>query len=167
LTTSAALADAVTAELEIQLRDLPGDAPARKSLAGNSAVIIVETLEQAVNIANRKAPEHLELALEAGGERERLVKELRNYGSLFIGHGSAEILGDYAAGLNHTLPTSGAARFTGGLSVRHFLKTVTTLRTGEAGSDRSGWEASLAAAEQLALAEGLTFHARAARCRMD
>ena len=167
LTTSAALADAVAAELEIQLGDLPGDAPARKSLAGNSAIIIVESLEQAVNIANRKAPEHLELALEAGGERDRLVNDLRNYGSLFIGHGSAEILGDYAAGLNHTLPTSGAARFTGGLSVRHFLKTVTTLRTGEAGSDRSGWKASLAAAEQLALAEGLTFHARAARCRMD
>ncbi len=167
LIRSAALADAVAAELARQLGDIPEDAPARKSLSGNGAIILVDSWERAVQIANRKAPEHLELALESGGERDGLVNELRNYGSLFIGHGSAEILGDYAAGLNHTLPTSGAARFTGGLSVRHFLKTVTTLRTGEAGSDRSGWTASLDAAERLALAEGLTFHARAARCRMD
>jgi len=167
VTVSREIAESVVREISAQASGLEASAPAIQSLAKNSAVILVDSWKSALEIANRKAPEHLELALEAGGERERLVNDLRNYGSLFIGHGSAEILGDYAAGLNHTLPTSGAARFTGGLSVRHFLKTVTTLRTGEAGSDRSGWKASLAAAEQLALAEGLTFHARAARCRMD
>lgn len=166
LTPSTALADAVESELAVQLDGVAADAPSRKSLAGNSAIILVDSWIRAAALANRKAPEHLELALESGVERDRLEKDLRNYGSLFIGHGSAEILGDYAAGLNHTLPTSGAARFTGGLSVRHFLKTVTTLRTGKAETDCSGWRASLDAAERLALAEGLTFHARAARYRM-
>ena len=94
---------------------------------------------------------------------------MRNYGSLFVGHRSAEVLGDYAAGLNHTLPTSGSAAFTGGLSVRHFLKTTTTLRTAEGSepANLSGWKASVDAAEKIALAEGLTGHALAARCRKE
>jgi len=119
-----------------------------------------------LRIANRKAPEHLELALDSGKDRDFLEGAARNYGSLFIGHRSAEVLGDYAAGLNHTLPTSGSASFTGGLSVRHFLKTVTTLRTKDSG-DFSGWTASIKAAEELANAEGLTGHALAARCRLN
>lgn len=171
VTTSERLAKAVQEEVTALVDSLPSDAAARKSFADNSAIIIVESLQEAVEIANKKAPEHLELAMDAGAELESLIATVRNYGSLFIGHNSAEVLGDYTAGLNHTLPTSGSSAFTGGLSVRHFLKTVTTLRVaGDAASgtnDLSGWTASLKAAEQIALAEGLTGHALAARCRLS
>jgi histidinol dehydrogenase len=148
------------------VESLPPEAVARKSFASNGFIVLVDSLDDAPLIANRKAPEHLELALDAGEKRDALERSVRNYGSLFIGHRSAEVLGDYAAGLNHTLPTSGSALFTGGLSVRHFLKTVTTLRTAESpNADLSGWTASVDAAERLANAEGLTGHALAARCR--
>lgn len=161
VTTDRVLAEAVRAELDRLVAPLPPQAAARASLA-KSFAIIVPDLDAAVIIANRKAPEHLELALDPGPERDRLAAGVRNFGSLFIGHGAAEVLGDYAAGLNHTLPTIGTARFTGGLSVRHFLKTVTTLRTAEG----TGVDASLLAAERMAVAEGLEAHASAARCRI-
>lgn len=183
ITKSRGLAERVQAEVEKLVADLPEGAVARKSFANNSCIIIVKNEEEAALIANRKAPEHLELALDAGTLRDKLENSVSNYGSLFIGHRSAEVLGDYAAGLNHTLPTSGSALFTGGLSVRHFLKTVTTLRTKEvfpsdsaeckvhgksAGSETlSGWAASVRAAEIIAGAEGLTGHALAARCRKE
>jgi histidinol dehydrogenase len=170
VTTSRALAIAVQEEVGKLVVSLSPEAAARKSFAGNSCIIVADSLDQAGTIANRKAPEHLELALDAGSERDGLEATVRNYGSLFVGHRSAEVLGDYAAGLNHTLPTSGSAAFTGGLSVRHFLKTTTTLRTTEGSStaaDLSGWKASVFAAEKIALAEGLTGHALAARCRKE
>jgi len=171
ITVSRALADTVQAEVTALVESLPADAVARKSFANNGCIIIAKSLAEAADIANRKAPEHLELALDSGADRAALEKTVYNYGSLFIGHRSAEVLGDYAAGLNHTLPTSGSARFTGGLSVRHFLKTVTTLRTAEEADAPahalSGWAASVSAAEQIALAEGLTGHALAARCRKE
>lgn len=174
ITTSESLAIDVQAEVTRLVQELPPEAAARKSFTDNSVIIVVNSLKEAVEIANRKAPEHLELAMDPGPEREDLSNDVRNYGSLFIGHRSAEVLGDYTAGLNHTLPTSGSAMFTGGLSVRHFLKTVTTLRVQGEDSiesheqvDISGWTASLEAAEQIALAEGLTGHALAARCRLS
>ena len=104
-------------------------------------IILVDSLEQAVEIVNKKAPEHLELAMEDGKQRDKIEKLVHNYGSMFIGHASAEVFGDYAAGINHTLPTSGSARFTGGLSVRMFLKTVTTLRVkdGKTGTLKSAF----------------------------
>lgn len=179
ITMSRPLALAVQEEVGRLVDALPPEAAARKSFAGNSCIIVVKSLDVAASIANRKAPEHLELALDAGAERDGLEAAVRNYGSLFVGHRSAEVLGDYAAGLNHTLPTSGSAAFTGGLSVRHFLKTTTTLRTADGAvnhrlfappahePDLSGWRASVDAAEKIALAEGLTGHALAARCRKE
>ena len=101
--------------------------------------------------------------MEAGAVRDKIESLVHNYGSLFIGHGAAEVFGDYAAGLNHTLPTSGSARFTGGLSVRVFLKTVTTLRTD---ATKEGPVNSAKAAGILGDAEGLAGHARAARYRL-
>jgi len=166
VTDSIKLAEAVQVEVCKLVDSLSRDAIARKSFAGNSCIIVAESFDEAVLIADRKAPEHLELALDSGINRDFLESRVHNYGTLFIGHRSAEVLGDYAAGLNHTLPTSGSASFTGGLSVRHFLKTVTTLRAKESG-DLSGWTASLKAAEELANAEGLTGHALAARCRLN
>ena len=157
------LAQAVAKEIEKQLEVLPTREIAGQSIANYGRIIITKDLDQAAQIANRKAPEHLELALDEGADRDRLVQSVHNYGSLFIGHGAAEVFGDYAAGLNHTLPTSGSARFTGGLSVRVFLKTVTTLRT-VTGS--KGSEASAQAAGALGDAEGLAGHAKAARLRL-
>lgn len=162
-TNDAELATKVAAEIEKQLAVLPTRATAEASIKNCGRIIITDSLEQAAEFANKKAPEHLELAMEGGKERDRIQNIVHNYGSLFIGHGSAEVFGDYAAGLNHTLPTSGSARFTGGLSVRCFIKTVTTLRT-VAGT--SGVKKSAEAAGHLGDAEGLAAHAHAARIRL-
>ena len=163
-TDSSELAQAVAQEIERQLASLPTRATAQESIARCGRIILCDSLEQAAEVANRKAPEHLELAMADGAERDRIAALVHNYGSLFVGHGSAEVFGDYAAGLNHTLPTSGSARFTGGLSVRMFLKTVTTLRTAEGSS---GAVASARASGILGDAEGLAGHARAARIRIE
>jgi len=163
-TNSEKLAKEVAEEIEKQLETLPTRATAEQSIKNCGRIILCENLEQAAEAANRKAPEHLELAMSDGKEREKIASLVHNYGSLFIGHGSAEVFGDYAAGLNHTLPTSGSARFTGGLSVRVFLKTVTTLRTIEGSK---GAVASAEASGFLGDAEGLAGHARAARIRLQ
>lgn len=162
-TDSEEIAKAVQEEIEEQLKDLPTAETARKSVDVFGKIILVSSIEEACEIANKKAPEHLELAMDAGEKLEAAKKLVHNYGSLFIGHGSAEVFGDYAAGLNHTLPTSGSARFTGGLSVRAYIKTVTTLRTIEG---KDGVLASAKAAGVLGDAEGLAAHARAARIRI-
>ena len=163
-TPDAELAKKVAEEIERQLELLPTKEIARKSIEAFGRIIITDSVEQALELANKKAPEHLELAMEEGALRDKIQSQARNFGSLFIGHGSAEVFGDYAAGLNHTLPTSGSARFTGGLSVRVFLKTVTTLRT-IPGSE--GYKQSATAAGYLGDAEGLAAHAKAARLRLD
>ncbi len=163
-TDSIELAKAVQSQVEEQLSTLATKETASKSIENCGSIIICKNLEQAAQAANRKAPEHLELAMDEGEERTKIENLCHNYGSLFIGHGSAEVFGDYAAGLNHTLPTSGSARFTGGLSVRVFLKTVTTLRTIEGSK---GAIASAQAAGTLGDAEGLAGHAKAARLRLN
>lgn len=163
-TPDADFAKKVAEEIEVQLAELPTKETARASIDTYGRIIITESLEQAAEIANRKAPEHLELALSEGAERDKIAAMVRNYGSLFIGHYAAEVFGDYSAGLNHTLPTSGAAHYSGGLSVRMFLKTVTTLRAKE-GSE--GMKNSAVAAGALGDAEGLAAHAKAARIRLE
>jgi len=164
VTDSADFAAKVSEQIEEQLETLTTKTVARQSIDNYGKIIVVDSLEDSVEIANKKAPEHLELAMEAGNARDKIETAVHNYGSLFIGHYSAEVLGDYAAGLNHTLPTSGSARYTGGLSVRMFLKTVTTLRVKE---NASGAVRSAVAAGYLGDAEGLAGHARAARIRIE
>ena len=163
-TDSMELAEKVSKEIEKQLESLPTKATAEQSINTFGRIIVTENLEQAAELANKKAPEHLELALDSSLEREKIQSLVHNYGSLFIGHGAAEVFGDYAAGLNHTLPTSGSARFTGGLSVRSFIKTVTTLRTD---NTKSGARKSAESAGYLGDAEGLAAHAKAARLRLE
>ena len=164
VTDSVEFAEKVSNQIESQLETLTTKAIARQSIDNYGKIILVDDLKEAVEVANRKAPEHLELALDDNDTRKKLEKEVHNFGSLFIGHYSAEVFGDYAAGLNHTLPTSGTAKYTGGLSVRVFLKTVTTLRTKE---DAAGVVRSAVAAGFLGDAEGLAGHARAARIRIE
>jgi histidinol dehydrogenase len=151
--------DLVLAALERRLASLPTAATAEASLDSGGLIIIYETKEEAIRIANIIAPEHLEL--QAPGAEDWLPL-LKNYGSIFIGEGAAEVLGDYSAGINHTLPTSGSARFSGGLSVRHFLKTVTTLRC----TAGAGHTEAVKAAESIAKAEGLAGHAASAAARL-
>ncbi|MDR0511882.1 MAG: histidinol dehydrogenase [Treponema sp.] len=152
------MAERVEQALERRLATLATKETAQASLEAGGLIIVYASKEEAVDIANRIAPEHLELHV---AEPSEWTDSLRNYGSLFIGSSAAEVLGDYSAGINHTLPTSTTARFTGGLSVRHFLKTVTTLRC-EPGD---AYEQAVAAAETIALAEGLAGHAESAACR--
>jgi histidinol dehydrogenase len=166
LAPNRSMAEKIAAALEIQLAALPDESrsTAAASLDAGGLIIVYRTKEEAIRIANIIAPEHLELFTENPGpwvSAEMPGVYLKNYGSLFTGSLAAEVLGDYSAGINHTLPTSGSARFTGGLSVRHFLKTVTTLRC----SPGAGFEAARQAAEILGRAEGLTAHSRAAIAR--
>ena len=152
------LANQIAAALEQRLSKLPTEKTARASLNAGGLIVVYETKDEAVRIANTIAPEHLELQT---ADADTWIPTLKNYGSLFIGELSAEVLGDYSAGVNHTLPTSTSARFTGGLSVRHFLKTVTTLRC----ASGVGFENARNAAEILARAEGLEGHAQSAVVR--
>lgn len=158
VTTSLKLANEVKHELQRQLVGLATGDIAQKSLDRNGKIILVDTLAEAITIANKKAPEHLELQVQ---NAEQYVDQLRNYGSLFIGHYAAEALGDYSSGLNHTLPTNSSARYTGGLSVRDFLKFPTTLRLTETGLESIG-----STAVALGKLEGLMGHARSVKIRM-
>jgi histidinol dehydrogenase len=151
LVPSRAMADLVVQKLEARLTGLSTASIARASLDRGGLIIIYDSRETAIRIANIIAPEHLELQVP---DPASWIPGLTNYGSLFIGSLAVEALGDYTAGINHTLPTSGSARFTGGLSVRHFLKVLTTLR----GSPGQGWEEARRAAEHIARAEGLKAH---------
>lgn len=152
----AALIAQVNAELKTQLAALPPDSPARDSLRNGFAVVLAGDAE-AVALADALAPEHLELQ---GARAEALEGRFHSYGSLFVGEDAAEVFGDYGSGTNHILPTSGAARFTGGVSVATFLKILTWQRTLPEG------RAPLAAqAAALARAEGLAGHAASAKMR--
>ena len=166
LVPSRSMAEKVGAALEKQLTALPAESQlvARASLDSGGLIVIYNTREEAIRIANSIAPEHMELHVQDHSPWINNTDNelcLKNYGSLFIGSLAAEVLGDYSAGVNHTLPTSGGARYTGGLSVQHFLKTVTTLRC----VPGTGFEEARKAAEILGLAEGLTGHAQAAYLR--
>lgn len=161
-TTSKKLIEEVQDEIQKQIQSFPEPNIAIQSLKNNGLFILCESLDEAIEIANKKAPEHLEIALSDTKERKMLIEKAKNYGSLFIGHEAAEVFGDYCAGLNHTLPTSGSARFTGGLSVRHFIKTLTTLRCENQKNIQEIAENSAI----IGRSEGLIGHARAAEIRL-
>jgi histidinol dehydrogenase len=153
-------AGAIEAEVERQLETLPTKETARASLDAGGLLIVYDTREEAIAAANKIAPEHLELPVE---NPDAWIPALTNYGSLFIGSASAEALGDYSAGINHTLPTMGSSRFSGGLSVRHFLKIVTSLRC----EDDADTARYLEKARVIAEAEGLYGHARSLALRQS
>jgi histidinol dehydrogenase len=159
VTTSPRLAAAVQAEVKKQLRQLPTAGTARLSMASRGTILLADSLEGAIAFINRRAPEHLELQVD---NAKNLVKRFTAFGSLFIGPYAAEALGDYSSGLNHILPTAGAARFSGGLSVRDFLRLATTLQVSATGLRRIG-----PAAQQMAEAENLSGHARSLALRLS
>jgi phosphoribosyl-ATP pyrophosphohydrolase/phosphoribosyl-AMP cyclohydrolase/histidinol dehydrogenase len=142
-----------------QLGTLPSAEVARAALRNGGAVECAH-LDQAVAACDALAPEHLQLSISGAAA---IAPLLRNYGALFLGERSAEVLGDYGAGPNHILPTNGTARFSSGLSVLHFL----TLRTWLAIDDPPAAKSLCEDAAQFAELEGLEGHARAARLRRD
>jgi len=155
LTKSEALAQQVAAEIERQLLTLPTAATARDPINNNSAIIIVQSDEEAVEISNRIAPEHLSL------HDAVLLPGIRHAGSIFLGSRSPEAAGDYASGPNHVLPTSGVARIRGGLSAADFVKVISTQElTGDALSRLAPTITT------LARAEGLEAHARSVEVRL-
>ena len=119
VTDSEDLAYAVRDEIEAQLKTLPREEIARASIDTNGKIIIAKDLEQGVEIANEIAPEHLEVCVD---EPFRYLDKIKNAGSIFLGKNTPEALGDYLAGTNHTLPTSGTARFSSPLSVDDYVK---------------------------------------------
>ena len=119
VTTSGKLAENVKAELEKQLKLLPREETARESINTNGRIIITKTLDQAINISNEIAPEHLEICID---DPFSVLSKIKNAGSIFLGKNTPEALGDYLAGPNHTLPTSGTAKFSSPLSVDDFIK---------------------------------------------
>jgi histidinol dehydrogenase len=152
ITTRQDLAKEVMAEAKLRSRDNP---VARESLDRNGLVIVAASLAEARAITNRLAPEHL--TVDAASD----LKWVENAGSVFVGRWSAQPMGDYISGPNHTLPTGGMARVRGGLSVNDFVKLITVQEyTGE-GMRELGPQAAL-----LAEAEGLVGHAEAIRMRL-
>ncbi|MBA3883042.1 MAG: histidinol dehydrogenase [Chthoniobacterales bacterium] len=156
LTTSRTLAEKVATEIEEQLKTLTTVEIARQSIDRNSAIIIVRTDEEAIELSNRFAPEHLSIHDAA------LLPKIRHAGSVFIGASSPEAAGDYASGPNHVLPTSGAARIRGGLSVADFVKVISTQEITTAALEKL-----TPAITTLARAEGLEAHARSVEVRGD
>ena len=157
ITNQRALAERVSAEVERQLATLPREAIARASIEHNGRIIITDDLLCAIDLANDLAPEHLELCVK---EPERYLAYVKNAGSVFLGNDCPESLGDYLAGPNHTLPTSGTARFSSPLGVDDFVKkTQYTYFSREALAELSDKIAV------YARAEGLEAHARAALIR--
>ncbi len=151
-------ADAVTAEIGDQLSSLPREKIAAASWLENGAVITVESLDQAVPLIDRLAPEHLELAIE---DPDKLADAVRNAGAIFLGRFAPEAIGDYVAGPNHVLPTERSARFSSGLGVLDFMKRTSMVHCDEAGLAGIG-----PAAVTLARAEGLDAHAKSISLRL-
>jgi len=156
LTTSKRLANSVAKEIERQLADLPTASVARQSIQRNSAIIVVGSLEEAVDLSNRFAPEHLSIP------DDRLLARVQHAGSVFIGPFSTEAAGDYASGPNHVLPTGGVARLRGGLSVADYVKVISVQRL-----SREALTTLAPAVTTLARAEGLEGHARSVEVRTN
>ena len=150
--------DRVAASIARQLAQMPREKVIRTSLENRGAMILVRDLDEACEIANRIAPEHLELSV---ADAESWLPKIRNAGAVFLGSHTSESLGDYCAGPNHVLPTSRTARFSSPLGVYDFQKRSSVIGVSAAGAKRLG-----AIASTLAHGEGLTAHARAAEYRM-
>jgi histidinol dehydrogenase len=145
----------VAGEIDRQLADLPKANLASRSLAKNGAALIAPNLAAAAEFVNRFAPEHLSLPVKNG-----LLARIDSAGSIFLGDWSAQSFGDYASGTNHVLPTGGAARSRGGLSVQDFVKCISVQEVSRGGVSRLA-----PVVAEFARAEGLEAHARSVEVR--
>ncbi len=156
-TDSEALAEAVLVEIDTQLASLPRKEVATESL-NQSHILVFKDLNEAMSFSNQYAPEHLILAVE---NPEVLAESVINAGSVFLGHYTPESAGDYASGTNHTLPTAGYARATGGVSLDSFVKKITFQHISRQGIQNLG-----STIERMAEAEGLHAHKNAVSVRL-
>jgi histidinol dehydrogenase len=159
VTDDEALADSVFIEVERQLALLPREEIARAGWEEFGAIITVASMAEAVELANRIASEHVELAID---EPRALLGKIRNAGAIFLGHHTPEAIGDYVGGSNHVLPTARSARFASGLGVLDFMK-----RTSILGCDPSSLSELSEAAITLAATEGLDAHGRSISIRLN
>jgi histidinol dehydrogenase len=159
VTMSHELVQSVEAELDRQLAAIPREELARSALERQGRVVVVNDLAEAVELANRIAPEHLCLMV---ADPWAWAGKIKNAGGLFLGEFSPEVMGDYIAGPSHVMPTGGTARFNSALSVHHFLRTMPVVALGRQDFQRLGL-----AAVQIAEAEGLGGHAGAVQVRLD
>ena len=159
VTDSQELAQAVQAEVERQLELLPRREVARRAVEDNGKIIVTDDLEKAVEAANLIAPEHLELCVD---DPFALLPRVKNAGSIFLGRSAPEALGDYFAGPNHTLPTSGTARFSSPLSVDDFVKKSSFLYY-----DQAALSPVAERIAEFARREGLEAHARSVLIRNE
>ncbi|MEH1949956.1 MAG: histidinol dehydrogenase [Nostoc sp.] len=159
LTTDAALAKNVQLALERQLVDHPRRIDTEKAIAHYGLIIVVESLEAAAELSNEFAPEHLELEIK---DPWALLPQIRHAGAIFLGYSTPEAVGDYLAGPNHTLPTSGAARYASALGVETFLKHSSIIQYSQ-----TALQNVAGAIDVLATAEGLPSHADSVRRRIQ
>jgi histidinol dehydrogenase len=158
LCPDAGFIEAVAQSIQRQLGEMPRRDVIGASLSTRGALIRVRDLEEACRIANRIAPEHLELCVE---DPEALLPKIRHAGAVFVGAYSSEALGDYCAGPNHVLPTARTARFSSPLGVYDFQKRTSIIQMSRAGARKLG-----PIAAELAVGEGLPAHAQSARYRL-
>jgi histidinol dehydrogenase len=159
LSPDEAYLDAVAASIGKLIGGMPRRAVIEASLKARGALILTRDLEEACAVANRIAPEHLELAVQ---DPERILPKVRTAGAIFLGQWSSEAIGDYCAGPNHVLPTAGTARFSSPLGVYDFQKRTSVIGVSERSAAKLG-----RVAVTLAEGEGLSAHARAAQMRFE
>ena len=159
ITTDPALADGINAAVAEQLADHPRQEICEAALRDWGLVVVCDDLESCARLSDSFAPEHLELLVE---RPEPLADRIENAGAIFLGPWSPEAVGDYLAGPNHTLPTCGAARFSGALSVETFMRHTSLI-----GFNRTALEATGSAVQELATSEGLHSHAESVRRRLS
>lgn len=158
VTTATELIAKCETALARRLANLPTADTARRALVDNGIAVVVDDIDQAISTCDAIAPEHLEILTTSASD---IANRCNNWGGLFIGPMTAEVFGDYGAGPNHTLPTGGTARFSGGLSVFDFLRIRTYIRI----DDPAGAQELVNDSERLARIEGLFGHAESAAVR--
>ncbi|MEN4046916.1 MULTISPECIES: histidinol dehydrogenase [Sulfurimonas] len=158
ITPSQKLADAVKDEIEIWLTKLSRQEIARKSIEERGAIIVTKDMDEAVDLMNKIAPEHLEVATMSPFE---LLPYIKHAGAIFLGHNTPEAIGDYVAGPNHTLPTGGTAKFYSPLGVENFMKKSSIISFSKNAINEIGEECAL-----IANTEGLTAHEQSVRVRL-
>ncbi len=159
ITPSQKFADACAIEVEVWLKKLPREEIARKSIEERAAIIVTESMEEAVRLMNEIAPEHLEVATD---NPFALLPSIKHAGAIFLGHYTPEAIGDYVAGPNHTLPTGGTAKFYSPLGVENFMKKSSIISFSRQAINEIGEACAL-----IAHTEGLGAHEASVRCRLD
>jgi histidinol dehydrogenase len=159
ITTSQKLADEVAKEIENWLVKLPRQKIARKSIEERGAIIVAQSMEEAIKLMNQIAPEHLEVATNNPFE---LLPFIKHAGAIFLGHNTPEAIGDYVAGPNHTLPTGGTAKFYSPLGVENFMKKSSIISFSSKAINEIG-----EACARIANTEGLTAHEQSVRVRLN